>query len=183
MASERIAAMRRASILVAAIACAVPGTTSVAPDGHTTTQIDLPGRLSLRVPAGWHELHGWLSDVTDPVPRLAVASFPAKLSRHTCECGFPNVIRFPRDGAFVFVWEYPHPSSQARARTPNQPVQFQLAAQARVRQTCNGPTDTFAFKREDRVFQAEVYLGPATGPALRHQLAAVLDSLHVAPRA
>jgi hypothetical protein len=61
------------------------------------------------LPAGWHVLRAWLSDVVDPAPRLAVASFPGGLSRHTCSCGFPNVVAFPRDGAFIFVWEYLHP--------------------------------------------------------------------------
>lgn len=82
--------------------------------------MSVPAHLSIRVPADWHVLRGWLSDVVDPAPRLAVASFPARLSRHTCECGFPNVLNFPRDGAFTFVWEYPAPSARGLARTPDQ---------------------------------------------------------------
>jgi hypothetical protein len=112
---------------------------------------------------------------------LAVASFGAKLSRRTCECGFPNVVNFPRDGAFVFVWEYLHPSRRGLARVPSRPVRFHLAADGRVRQTCNGPTDTFGFKDAGRVFQVEIYLGPGIRPVLRSSVAAMLDSLRVAP--
>jgi hypothetical protein len=52
-----------------------------------------------------------------------------------------------------------------------------------VRQTCDGPSDTFAFKDADRWFQVEVYLGPGAKLALRARAAATLDSLHVAPDA
>jgi hypothetical protein len=141
--------------------------------------VNVPGRLSVRVPVGWYVLRGWLSDVTDPAPRLAVASFPVRLSRHTCECGFPNVVNFPRDGAFVFVWEYLHPSRRGLARVPSRPVRFHLAAGRGVRQTCDGPNGGSGFKDAGRVFQVEVYLGPKAGPALRAQAAAALDSLRV----
>jgi hypothetical protein len=63
------------------------------------------GGVSVVVPAGWHVVRGWLSYVVDPAPRLAVASFPVRSSRHTCECGAPNVEHFPRSGVFVFMWE------------------------------------------------------------------------------
>ncbi|MGH2908926.1 MAG: hypothetical protein ACRDK8_06475 [Solirubrobacteraceae bacterium] len=139
----------------------------------------VPGRLSIRVPADWHVLHGWLSDVTDPAPRLAVASFPVRLSRHTCACGFPNVIGFPRTGAFLFVWEYLHYPRRDLARLPRRPDRCRATA-GRVRQTCNGPSDGFAFKDAGRVFQVEIYVGPEARSALRAQLAALLNSLRVA---
>ena len=110
----------------------------------------------------------------------ARAPFPAALSRHTCECGFPNVVNFPRDGAFVFVWEYLHYPSWGLARVPSRPVRFHVAANGGVRQTCDGSSDTLGFKDAGRVFQIEVYLGPGTGAALRGRVAAMLDSLHVA---
>ena len=146
---------------------------------RSATRVTVAGRVSIGVPAGWHVLRGWLSDVTDPAPRLAVASFPAKLSRHTCECGFPNVVDFPRDGAFVFVWEYLHPSRRGLAREPGRPVRFHPAADGRERQTCDGPSDTFGFKDTGRVFQVEVYLGPETTPALRGRVATMLGSMRV----
>jgi hypothetical protein len=148
----------------------------------SATRVTVPGRVSLRVPVGWHVLRGWLSDVIDPAPRSAVASFPVRLSRHTCECGFPNVVNFPPNGAFVFVWEYLHPSRRVLAPEPSRPARLHLAT-GRVRQTCEGPSDTFAFKDAGRVFQAEVYLGPKTTPALRGRVATMLNSLLVAHNA
>lgn len=135
-------------------------------------------RLSLRVPPRWHVLHGWLSDVIDPAPRLAVASFPASLSRHTCSCGSPNIVSFPRDGAFIFVWEYVRPfARRALARVPRRPTSFRLAGDGGVHQTCDGPSDMLAFRDASHVFQVEVYLGPAAGPLLRAQTTGALDSL------
>lgn len=142
-------------------------------------RVSVPGQLSVRVPAGWHVRHGWLSDVVDPAPRLAVASFPARLSRHTCECGFPNVVNFPPNGAFVFVWEYLHPSRRSLARAPRRPARIRLTADGKVRQTCNGPSDGLGFKDAGRVFQVEIYIGPKAGATLRARLTAVLDSLRV----
>lgn len=146
---------------------------------RTVWRVRVTGGLSVSLPAGWHVLRGWLSDVVDPAPRLAVASFPARLSRHTCECGFPNVVSFPREGAFVFVWEYLHPSRKELARTPSRPAHFRLPVDGKVDQTCDGPTDTFGFKATGRVFQVEVYVGPAVGTQTRTRVAAVLDSLAV----
>jgi hypothetical protein len=140
-----------------------------------------PGPLGVRVPPGWHRLRGWLSDVTDPAPRLAVASFPARLSRDTCECGFPNVVNFPPDGGFLFVWEWRHASRRGLARTPSRPARFHLAARHGSRDTCLGPSDTFGFKDAGRIFEVAVYLGPRATPAVRARLAAALDSLRAAP--
>jgi hypothetical protein len=170
--------MRR--LLTALAAVALAGSLAAANVGgdHSAGRVDVPHRLSVRVPAGWHVLHGWLSDVTDPAPRLAVASFPARLSHHTCECGFPNVVNLPRDGAFVFVWEYLRATRRGLARVPERPTRFRLAPGGGVRRTCLGSSDSFGFKDARRVFQVEVYLGPKAGPARRAAVAALLDSLH-----
>jgi hypothetical protein len=166
--------------MIAMVALAAAGT---AAGDRTPARVGVPGGVSVRVPAGLHVVRGWLSDVSDPAPRLAVASFPVKLSRHTCECGFPNVEGFPRDGAFVFVWEYLHPSRRELARTPRRPDRVRLPVRGSVRKTCEGPSDTFAFTDAGRVFQVEVYLGSAVTPALRGRMAAMLGSMLVAPPA
>jgi hypothetical protein len=172
--------VRKILVALAILAIAVLVAAGAAGGDRSTMRVNVPGRLSVRVPVGWHVLRGWLSDVADPAPRLAVASFPARLSRLTCECGFPNVVNFPRNGAFVFVWEYLHPSRRELARTPSRPSRFHPAADRSVRKTCDGSSDTFGFKDADRVFQLEVYLGLAIRPAVRGQVAAMLDSLLVA---
>lgn len=174
--------------LAAASAAGGDRTLSVAGNDRTARPVSLlarrvnvPAGLSVRVPAGWHVLRGWLSDVVDPAPRLAVASFPARLSRQTCACGFPNIVRFPRDGVFMFAWEYLNPRRTQLARTPRRPARFSLSVSRAVRQTCYGPSDGADFKDAGRVFQVEIYIGPGAGRALRAQAAAVLDSLRVAP--
>jgi hypothetical protein len=172
--------VRKVLVAIAA-AIAFLAAAEAAGGDRTAARTNIASGLSVRVPAGWHVLRGWLSDVIDPAPRLAVASFPAALSRRTCECGFPNVVDFARDGAFVFVWEYLHYSSWGLARVPSRPAPFHVAVGEGVRHTCDGPSDTFGFKDAGRVFQVEIYLGPRTGPALRGRVAALLDSLRVAP--
>jgi hypothetical protein len=179
----RIASVSKVLMVLAVVAVAVLAAAGAAGGDRSARRVSVQGRLSLRVPAGWHVLRGWLSDVTDPAPRLAAGSFPATLSRHTCECGFPNVIDFPRGGAFIFVWEYLHPSRREFARVPSRPVRFHLAAGGARRQTCDGSSDTFGFKDAGRVFQVEIYLGPRVGPALRGRVVAMLDSLRVGPDA
>ena len=180
---KRIAGVRKILMAGAVVAIVVLVAAGAAGGDRAATRVNVPGRISVRVPASWHVLRGWLSDVTDPAARLAVASFPARLSRRTCECGFPNVVNFPRNGAFVFAWEYLHPSGRGLARAPSRPIRFHLASDGSVRNTSDEPTDTFGFRDAGRVFQVEVYLGPATGPRLRGRVAAMLDSLFVAPSA
>ena len=183
MCRARITGMRRVVVASVVVAAAVLVLSGTAGGRLTTGRVHVPGRLSVRVPAGWQVLHGWLSSVVDPAPRLAFASFPAKLSRRSCECGFPNVVGFPRDGAFLFVWEYLDPSRRMLARAPSRPTRFLVAAGRGVRRTCDGPTDGFGFKDGGRVFQVEVYLGPGVTPGLRARTAEMLDSLRVPPDA
>jgi hypothetical protein len=175
--------VRRVLVTLAVVASVALAGAGAAGGDRTARRVSVPGLLSVRVTAGWHVLRGWLSDVVDPAPRLAVASFSARLSRHTCECGFPNVVDFPRDGAFVFVWEYLNFSRRQLGRVPRRPTRFSLTAGKGVRLTCDGANGGFSFKDAGRVFQVEVYLGPGVGPALRGQVAALLDSLRVAPNA
>jgi hypothetical protein len=173
----------RKSLVLVMVVIAALAAAGVAGGDRAAKGMSVPGGLSIRVPVRWHVLRGWLSDVVDPAPRLAVASFPARLSRHTCACGFPNVVNFPRDGAFVFVWEYLHPTRRQLLGIPSRPTRFHLAAGARVRQTCAGSSNTFVFKDGGRVFQVEIYLGPEVGPALRGRVTAMLASLRAAAAA
>ncbi len=175
--------MRRALFVLLVIAVGVLGGARAAGGDRVAERVSLGAGLSIRVPPGWHALHGWLSDVVDPAPRLAAASFPARLSRHTCACGFPNVVKFPRQGAFIFVWEYLHPTHLQLARTPARPARFQVTDGSGVHLTCYGPSDTLVFKDDGRVFQVEIYIGPTNASPLRSSVAAALDSLHVEPAA
>ena len=182
---KRTAVVRKVLLVVVMmmVAIAALAAAAVAGGDRIAGRVSVPGGISIRVPVGWHVVRGWLSDVTDPSPRLAVASFPARLSGRTCECGFPNVLNFSHDGAFVFVWEYLHPSRRELASVPSRPARFDVAAGGAVRHTCDGSSDTFGFKDAGRAFQVEVYLGPGAGPELRGRAAAMLASLRVAPAA
>lgn len=174
--------MRRLPLALVLVALAIPmgGSAAASERGGG---LRVPGRVSISVPSGWHVVHGWLSDVTNPAPRLAVASFPVRLSRQTCECGFPNVIHFPRAGAFVFVWEYLHPSRRMLAAVPRRPSSFRLADAKAQLFTCRGASDGFNFKDGDRYFQVEVYLGPAVSRGTQARTLSVLDSLRATPHA
>jgi hypothetical protein len=171
---------RLPAILVVVVLAILLGATAAGGHGGARS-VGVPGRLSIRLPEGWHVLHGWLSDVTDPAPRLAAASFPARLSRQTCACGFPHVLHFPRNGAFVFVWEYLRFSARTLASIPRRPARFLLTAAKPRRFTCTGPSEGFDFKEHGRYFQVEVYLGPAVGAATKTRLLAILDSLSARP--
>jgi hypothetical protein len=168
--------MRRLPIVLFLVTFASPLGTAAGGDRHGGL-VRVPGKVSTLVPPGWHLVHGWLSDVTDPAPRLAVGSFPVRLSRQTCACGSPNVIHFPRNGAFVFVWEYLHPSPRMLAAVPRRPSGFRLPAGKPQRFRCQGPSDSFNFADRDRYFQVEVYLGPAVSSVTRARTMRILQSL------
>jgi hypothetical protein len=168
-------------IAIALVAVAVAGLTPAraSAPARRASGLIARGDLTARVPNGWHALRGWLSGVVEPVPALAVASFPATLSRHTCACGFPNVVHFPRDGAFVFVWEYP-PGEVSPL--PRRSARFHLARGRPVRWTCSGSSDEFVFGvAGGEALQVEVYLGPAASSTLRTQIEGFLESLRVNP--
>jgi hypothetical protein len=172
--------MRRVALAVLLVAVGLLAASAARGERATRS---VPDRISIRVPASWYLLQGRLSDVTDPAPRLAIASFPARLSRQTCACGLPNVIHFPRDGAFVFVWEYLHPSRRMLAALRPRPPHLLLRAAEPQRFTCQGPSDSFNFRDHGRDFQVEVYLGPAAEPVTRTQMLAMLDSFRAGPTA
>lgn len=173
--------MRRFAIvaLVAMVSVVAVATAATVDSQHA--RVSLRGGISIRVPTGWHIVHGWLSDVVIPIPRFAVGSFAVRLSRRTCECGMPNVVNFPRTGAFVFVWEYPGVRRAALARTPVRPAHFSVGPGSIQRFTCAGPSDGLAFRDAGRVFQVEVYLGRDATAATRAKMAGLLDSLRETP--
>lgn len=117
-----------------------------------------------------------------PTPGGADAGITVRMPSHACECGTPNIRDFPRAGAFVFVWEYPAPSSRDRPRRfPRRPAYFRVAQQNPHSYECPGPSWGTDFRHARRVFQVEVYPGPAAGRHAREQVDALLDSFHARP--
>lgn len=179
---ERMVDMRKLAVLLLVVTTSVVAVASAARLDPGGVRAMVPGRISIRVPSGWHLRQGWLSDVVDPIPQLAVASFAVRLSRHTCECGMPNVRDFPHAGAFLFVWEYPHLPRRTLARFPHRPTRFRIPSESPQRSVCQGPSYEISFQDAGRAFQAEIYLGPAAGPGIRARLLAAMDSLRVVRR-
>jgi hypothetical protein len=131
--------------------------------------------ISVRVPVGWRLVRRSLTDVTDPAQRLAVASFPVRLAAAPCACGKARLRDFPRAGAFVFAWEYS--GAEPLTGIPRRPPAFHVAPGRPY--DCARPTSTRLFRDAGRVFQVEVFLGPAATPRTRANVDALLDSLRV----
>jgi hypothetical protein len=130
----------------------------------------------------------------------------ARPNYRTCGvwCREIGIRDFPKAGALVFVWEFPSPRNRAalgRGYGPR-PVRFRVAQKnphfatalahelrglrleaghACVEGPGSLPSWWSDFREASRVFQIEVYLGPAAGPAVRARTNALLDSLKIAP--
>lgn len=172
--------MRRLALVLLLAAASLIAATPTSGSGPTVGRVAAGAGISVRVPGGWHLISRHLTDVVDPAQRLAVASFDVRLGSHPCECGQPNVRHFPRTGAFLFIWEYLEPLSSAQLRrVPRRPARFHIAQDNRHWYQCAGPSWTTGFRAAGRVFQVEVYLGPAAARDVRLRMDALLDSLHV----
>ena len=153
--------------------------TSTSADGPRPHVHALDG-LTVRVPAGWHVVRQRVSEVTDPYPRLTMATFSVKLSPHPCACDTPNIENLPRRGAFLLVWEYLHIYKGDLRRVPPRPSRFTVTQDSHRRFECAGPSWTTGFRAAGRVFQVELYLGPAAGRRVRGRVESILVSLVVA---
>ncbi|MFZ1992577.1 MAG: hypothetical protein WAU75_00595 [Solirubrobacteraceae bacterium] len=136
------------------------------------------GGVSVVVPAGWHLTHGMGTPLLDPVPRLSAATFPVHFSRHYCVCGTPHVARFPRDGAYLYVMEYPALGHAELKQFPSHTSRFRIGASAITRDDC-GPSDERLFREGGRGYQVQIYLGPAAPAAVRAQIDTILNSWQV----
>jgi hypothetical protein len=119
-------------------------------------------------------------------------------------CEETSILDYPKAGAIVFVWEFRSPRHPADLRRgfSARPARFRVAqndphfARALARElrdlhrqaghACvegpgSHPSWWSDFLDGGRVFQVEVYLGPAAGPTIRRRLEFMLDSLNIAP--
>jgi hypothetical protein len=149
-----------------------------APAGAGNQWVSVGGEVSVVLPAGWHVVRGRTSYVVDPIPR-AFATFHVRFARHSCECGMPNVTDLPRDGAFVFAWEYRRISRRDLRFFPAHTPRFRIGHSA-ITGAC-APSDGRTFREGGRAFQVEIYLGPDAPASARRQIAVILDSWQVAP--
>ena len=153
-------------------------TTSTSADGPAP-RVAIAHGLGVEVPAGWHVVRQRVSDVLDPYPRLAMATFAVRLSPHSCECGTPNLENLPRRGAFLLVWEYLHVYKQSLTKIPSRPSRFTVAQDNRRWSECAGPSWGTSFRAAGRVFGVEVYFGRAAGKQVFIHVDQILDSLRV----
>jgi hypothetical protein len=171
--------MRRLALIALVFVAVAAATAPAAQDHRVTRRASTPDQVRVDVPAGWHRLHGWLSEVQYPIPALAVGSFQVQLSRHSCACGMPNVKHFPRNGAFLFAWEYSQETRRQLARNPTSVPNAIPPAGAPQRFECAGPTWELSLSRGGDGFQLELYIGPDASPATRAELITILKSLRV----
>jgi hypothetical protein len=141
------------------------------------------GGITVRLPSGWHVVHRSVTHVVDPIPRLALATFPVRLRDHPCECGMPNLQYIPPHGAFILIWEIPGWRRSRLSQIPARPASFSRTEPGRTSGECGpaigttAPAGSTAFRIRDRVFQADVYLGRAAGVRVRRRIDGILDSL------
>ncbi len=169
--------MRRL-LLVPALALAVTAAVTVPSAGAGDQRTSVGGGVSVVLPTGWRLTRGTGTPVTEPIPRLSAATFAVRWSARHCVCDTPHVANFPRDGAFVFVWEYPAISARDRAAAPEHPAHFRIGGTPVSGDDC-APSDNVMFREGDRGFEVEIYLGPDAPPSTRAQIAALLDSWRV----
>jgi hypothetical protein len=152
-----------------------------APAGDASrSQVRVTGGITIRLAGGWHVIRQRISEVVEPIPRLAAATFPVHLRTHSCACGMPNIRGFPGPGAFILVWEYPDLQLSQLTRFPRRPSSFTVSQGNPHWDECAGPSWTTAFRTAARGFQVEVYLGPHAPPRVRRQVEAILASFQAA---
>jgi hypothetical protein len=177
----------RRLLLVPTLALAVTAAlTAPAGAGDQEHRTAVRGRLevgdgvSVALPAGWHLTHGMGTPLLDPVPRLSAATFRVHFSRHYCVCDTPHVARFPRDGAYLFVMEYPALGHGDVKDFPAHTSRFRIGVSAIKPGDC-APSDQRLFREGGRGYQVQIYLGPDAPASARTQIAAILDSWRVNP--
>lgn len=167
----------RKLFLVPALALALTAAVTV-PAGAGDQRTPVGAGVSVVLPAGWHLTHGKGTPLIDPVPRLSAATFRVHFSRHYCVCDTPHVADFPRDGAYLFVMEYPAVAHQDDKTFRPHTTHFHIGRSA-IRPGDCGPSDTVIFRQGGRGYQVQIYLGPDAPASARAQIDAILDSWQV----
>ncbi|HEY2319263.1 MAG TPA: hypothetical protein VGH67_13250 [Solirubrobacteraceae bacterium] len=170
--------MRRLLLIPVLAAAAIPATAALA--GAGDQRVAVGAGVSVVLPAGWHLTHGKGTPLIEPIPRLSAATFPVHFSKQHCVCDTPRVADFPRDGAYLFVMEYPALGRRDARRWPAHSVHFHIARSAIAPGDC-GPSDGRMFREGGRGYQVQIYLGAAAPASARRQIAFILDSWQVTP--
>lgn len=170
--------MRRLLLIPVLAAAVIPAAAATA--GAGDQRVAVGGGVTVVLPAGWHLTHGKGTPLVEPIPRLSAATFPVHFSRQHCVCGTPRVANFPRDGAYLFVMEYPAIGRRDEKAFPAHTLHFRIGRSAITPGDC-GPSDNRLFREGGRGYQVQIYLGRDAPAAARSQIAAILDSWQVTP--
>lgn len=168
--------MRRL-LLVPVLALSVTAAVTASSAGAGDQRTSLGGGVSVALPAGWHLTHGKGTPLTEPFPRLSAATFAVRFSATHCVCDTPRVANFPRDGAYLLVFEWRLP--RARHQTIAAHTRHFHIARSAIRSGDCGPSDMRLFREAGRGYQVQIYLGPEAPASARAQIAAILDSWRV----
>lgn len=136
--------------------------------------------VEVRLPPGWHAIHGPVSAVIEPSQVVAAASVPLRLGQPQSQCS-PDVLlqRLPPDQAAVEIVEWGKVTD-----VPRRPASFELRAGSYGNYECNGPSYNIPFRDHGRAFQAFVWLDPKrVDPVVRVQAIALLNTLAAAAHA
>jgi hypothetical protein len=183
--------MRRAALAALLCAAALSGCgASARPAAQPTAapafapRVAVPGRISLRVPAGWRLRRPPITALSAPTERLLLTSGPAPRGGN---CG-PDAAesRLPPGGALLYLFEY-----RARAGAvwdglkpsafPPRTAHARLRARDLGRYECwRVPSYLLRFRAAGRAFQLHVAFGPRATAARRAEVLRAVDSLRVA---
>lgn len=168
--------LRLVPVLALVVIAAMTASSAGAGDQRTS----LGGGVTVALPAGWHLTHGKGTSLSEPFARLSAATFAVRFSASPCVCDTPRVANFPRDGAYLLVFEWPLPRRQRHTFAAHT-RHFHIARSA-IRPGDCGPSDTRLFREANRGYQVQIYLGPDAPASARAQIAAILDSWRVDAR-
>ena len=168
--------MRRL-LLVPALAVAVTAAVTVPSAGAGDQRTSLGGGVSVVLPAGWHLTHGKGTSLSEPFPRLSAATFAVHFSGQHCVCDTPRVADFPRDGAYLLVFEWPLPRGR-RANVPAHPPHFRIGHSRSAPGTAARAT-TGCFARAVAASRSRSTSAPTPPPPPALRSPAILDSWRV----
>lgn len=141
-----------------------------------------PDGLAWTLPAGWRAVDEHLTALSEPVHRLAAATFDLHQTPPDRDCS-PDTARrqMPAGGALVYLLESRETEARPRAlaKVPERPRHFRLPAPRNSE--CLGLGSRILWSEQGRVLEAEVLLDPRAGTRRVHQVEALLDSLQVEP--
>lgn len=138
--------------------------------------------IRFQPPSGWAVHEKQLTATVEPLQQLAFGSYEVPDRKRDPNCTPKAAIdALPRDGAFVFMFEYRRLNRTQRMRFPAYP-RFRLLGKEKRAYECFGESWLFRWRDKGRTFQAHAYLGENAERRRREELLAALRSIVVTRR-